>query len=726
MTTISALFTPLIAPVTWALVHFMWQGALVAAALSVVLGLQRGSSAAVRYRTACVALVVMIAFPIVTAVTYDGASRSAYGSAGPAAATSVGATRPAPASANSQATPPAGGISADDQARRTTSEAIVSLLPTLDRLRPWLFVVWLVGVLALSLFHVLGWRRVQQLKHEAVEPAPAEWQESITRLCECLGIPRAVSVLKSACVEVPTVIGWLSPVVLIPVGAFTGLAPEQLRDVLVHELAHIKRRDYLINLVQVVAETLLFFHPAVWWVSRQIRTERENCCDDFAVAMSEDRLAYAKALVRLEELRMCRPDFVMRADGGSLTSRIRRITGGNNMQFRHNRPWLSGVILASLLVVGGAALSMAIDRPGMKNQKKSSAQPDASYSTAADDFSHEGRWEIDHYGDVAVLEIRIKERNTRMNMSIEFDEDEFAGLDFGEDDEFALVRDAGTFYFVGDFEGSGRKLEGDGRFGFVPNEDFEDEVDGNFDDHELLILAAKDVGFEYIEKMEKIGYDRIDGDELVPLAIHGVSLDFAGEMRDSGYDVSLDKLVKFRIHGVSPDYVHEMADLGYDHVSADGLLKWKIHGVSPEFVRAMDKAGVEPLRSEDLVKMKIHGVSPDFVHGMHEAGFGSLDTDQLVKWRIHGVSPDFVHGMHEAGVDHMSTNDLTRMRIHGVSPSYVRELDDLGYSNIDVDDLVRMKIHGVTPSYVKRVLDKVKEPPSIDNLVKMKIHGIYH
>ena len=484
-----------------------------------------------------------------------------------------------------------------------------------------------------------------------------------------MGISRPVRLMKSACVEVPTVIGWLSPVVLIPVGAFMGLSPDQLRDILVHELAHIKRHDYLVNLIQVVAETLLFFHPAVSWVSRIIREERENCCDDAVVVMNEDRLAYAKALVRLEELRHSRPGLAVRADGGTLLSRIRRLTGGDDMKSYNGRPLLTGVLLALLLVAGGATLSLAIDRPGMGKNEKSAGTTEtvASYAEAEKDFEIEGRWEITRYGEAALLQVRVRERKNRMSMSISFDEDQFIGLDYGDDDEFVLVRDAGTFYFAGDIEKKGKKLEGDGKFGFVPNDEFEDEVGGNLDDHELLILAAHDVGFRYIHEMEKLGYQIDDGDDLVPLAIHGVSLDYVRELRDSGYELSLDALVRFRIHGVDPDYVHEMAELGYDHVPAE----------------------------------------------------------ELVRFRIHGVGPEYIQEMQKAGVGHMSTHDLTRMRIHGVSPEYVRKLNELGYTGVDVDDLVRMRIHGVTSSYIEKVLDKTKEPPSIDTLIKMKIHGIY-
>jgi beta-lactamase regulating signal transducer with metallopeptidase domain len=719
METISSIFAPLIGPVTWALVHFVWQGSAVALALAIVLALIRRDRAVLRYRLACCALAAMVALPVATALRYEGPRFGAADGGEPPASSW---RAPGSPSRPSAAVP---AVLESDRASRTRDG-----FRSIQALRPWVFAAWLAGVLALSLFNVGGWRRIQRLKRIGINPAPDEWRETTARLCRLMGISRAVRVLQSVCVEVPTVIGWLSPVLLIPVSAFAGLSPEQLRDIVVHELAHIKRRDYLVNLLQVVAETLLFFHPAVWWVSRRIREERENCCDDFAVVMCQDRAAYAEALVRLEEIRMLHPQFSMRADGGSLASRIHRLVGGVKMSnYRKNRPWLTGAFLASLLVVGAAALSLAVDYPGQGKKEKQSSRANTaggSYSTVEENFALEGKWEIERYGGVPVLQVEVRERKNRFTMSIDFNQDEFTGLDFGDGDEFELHRDAGSFYFVGDFEGSGQKVEGDGRFGFVPNDDFDEMVGGgDFDDHDLFILAAEDVGVDYVNRMKELGYDRMDGDDLVPLAIHGVSLEFVEEMRKLGYNVSLDRLVQFRIHGVSPEFIREMADLGYDHVSAGDLVKWRIHGVSPEFVRAMREAGVEPLSSADLVRMRIHGVSPEFVSGMAAAGYESLDSDVLVKWRIHGVSPEFVQGMKDAGVGHMDVDDLTRMRIHGVSPEFVRELEALGYSNVDVDDLVRMRIHGVSPGYIRNVLSKVKEPPSVDDLVKMKIHGIH-
>src|SRR5580692_6312419 len=122
---------------------------------------------------------------------------------------------------------------------------------------------------------------------------------------------RAIRVLISTVAESPSVIGWLRPVILLPAATLAGLEPEQLQAVLAHEIAHIRRHDYLVNLAQTVVETLLFYHPAVWWVSARIRHERELCCDDAAVAMCGDAVFYARALTSLERLRAATPRLAM-------------------------------------------------------------------------------------------------------------------------------------------------------------------------------------------------------------------------------------------------------------------------------------------------------------------------------------------------------------------------------------------------------------------------------
>jgi beta-lactamase regulating signal transducer with metallopeptidase domain len=245
------------------------------------------------------------------------------------------------------------------------------------KVEPWLpmlVLAWLCGVAVLTLRLMSGWLWVQRMKSHGTVPAAEGWQRIGARLSRRLHIARRVRLLESTLVDVPTVIGWIKPVVLLPASALAGLNPEQLEAILAHELAHIRRHDYLVNLLQTLVETLLFYHPAVWWLSRRIRAERENCCDDLAVSLCGDPYTYAKALADLEELRGATGPFVMAANGGSLAQRIRRLLGAPTHAGRAPG-WLAGsaTVLVLLGIVAGAAGTDAFQ----------SSQPSTSPQAAA-------------------------------------------------------------------------------------------------------------------------------------------------------------------------------------------------------------------------------------------------------------------------------------------------------------------------------------------------------
>ena len=187
---------------------------------------------------------------------------------------------------------------------------------------------WLAGVLALSWRSVGGILLIERLRRREVAPLPEELQQICLSLQRRMRLTRAVRYLQSVHIDAPIVAGWLRPVVLLPVEALTELTAAQIEGVIAHELAHVRRLDTLVNLGQVVVETLLFYHPAVWWISKRIRAERENCCDDFAVALCDDAVTYAWALTRLAEWRAA-PRLAMAANRSPLVLRIARLLGGD-------------------------------------------------------------------------------------------------------------------------------------------------------------------------------------------------------------------------------------------------------------------------------------------------------------------------------------------------------------------------------------------------------------
>ena len=286
----------------WTLVHFLWQGALIAAVTSGVLRLLSRRDAQLRYVVAVSALLTMIVVPAATFAFYTQAGSVLRG----AMLRIALAMDPAVLSHAASAT-----VLSTGHSSWTT----------------WIVYLWFAGVALSSLRIVAGWRLTRRLIRTASHAVPESLKQTFACMKTRMALTRPVKLLLSEHIDGPAAIGWLKPVVLLPLTAITGLDPAQLQAVLAHELAHIRRHDFFVNVLQQCVESLLFYHPAVWWLSRRIRIEREHVCDDLAVAACGDPAVYANALLELEHHRSNVPEMAMAAARGSLKSRVRRIFG---------------------------------------------------------------------------------------------------------------------------------------------------------------------------------------------------------------------------------------------------------------------------------------------------------------------------------------------------------------------------------------------------------------
>ncbi len=339
----------------WTLVHFVWQATAVALIVAAALRLLRKSSANLRYMVACMGLALIVLMPAITFRMVDVSADIVV----PVKQAGVDLRK---AGADTQAVvelpqvelPPAQVAAAPRVSLKD------KFIETVEPALPYVVVGWLVGVFGLSLWHLGGWRQLQRLRRRMVKQAKPALRNKVRVLAERLGIGRAIGLMESALVQVPTVVGHLKPVILLPASALSGLSCEQIEAILAHELAHIKRHDYLVNMLQTVVEILGFYHPAVWWVSRKIRVERENCCDDLAVSISGDRICYARALTTMEEIRAGQPALAVAASGGSLLMRIRRLLGKDSAN-EGKLSWVPSVIailiITSLLIPISFAMS---------------------------------------------------------------------------------------------------------------------------------------------------------------------------------------------------------------------------------------------------------------------------------------------------------------------------------------------------------------------------------
>jgi uncharacterized protein (TIGR03435 family) len=289
------------------LLHFLWQGFLIVAvhAAARKWGARGLGGPNDRYLLACAALMSMAIAPLVTWVLLRGPAPE-----------SVAVTFTAPMSA--ARTEPARfmSLSLPSAADHAMSGPFLS----------WVVAIWFIGATAFSLRLLGGWILAERLRFRMVRPASAEWQRTFDRLKTRVSVSRPVRLLVSGALHAPAAIGWLRPIVLLPAGALAGLPAAQIEALLVHELAHIRRHDYVVHLLQSAVEAVFFYHPAVWWISSHMRAERELCCDDIAVSLTGDAVSYARALAELDLARSIQPT-LMAANGGSLAGRIARLLG---------------------------------------------------------------------------------------------------------------------------------------------------------------------------------------------------------------------------------------------------------------------------------------------------------------------------------------------------------------------------------------------------------------
>jgi beta-lactamase regulating signal transducer with metallopeptidase domain len=319
-----------------ALLHFLWQGLLIGALAAIGFYVLRNAKAQSRYMLGCVALMLCFAMPV--SYVFQASSTSSIPTLMNAGSATV---------KNDEAPSLIAQNSADPI---SISSQFLSQLDSSVRSHVSLIVsVWAVGVALMALRMALGLLWVQARVNHGAQRSDPYWQERLNNLAQRIGITRQIRLGVSNEIESPVTAGWWRPMVIVPAALITGMPPDLLEALLAHELAHVKRMDYLVNLLQSAIEIVLFYHPVVWWLSKQIRIEREQIADDLAAGLLGEPRRLALALSELEQFQFINPHIAQAAHGGNLMSRIKRLI----------RPETSAKPLSWRMLVPLAGLSAA-------------------------------------------------------------------------------------------------------------------------------------------------------------------------------------------------------------------------------------------------------------------------------------------------------------------------------------------------------------------------------
>ena len=631
----------------WSLLHFVWQGFALVAIASVAMTLFRRAS--VRYLIGVLTLLAMVASVAVTFVLLVN-SQSAL-QATEAAATPVIVF--AQKTFLMQAPQPL--IAGAPAAKSFSAQAL-----------PLLVEFWLAGVVFFALRMAGGLIYLERLRRAAsISVAPALLAKC-RELQARLGLTRVIRFCECHWLDAPAVIGWFRPVVLLPVRALTGLTEDQIEAVIAHELAHIRRFDAFVNLFQVIAESLLFFHPAVWWLNKRVRIERENCCDDVAVAACGNHLGYARALTTMEEWRAT-PALSIAANGSPLAARISRILGLRHAAESRTAGLGAGFVCFGAAIIAGSLLwgvshpaaaarvQTALFSPFQEiTELEAQAQTPAPASKPSPKTTPK-----------PAPEPQVKPDAQATPKASYIDDMKSVGIDTSDINQLISLKIQGvTPEYVREIRAAG----------FNPNVE------------ELIGMRIQDVTPEYIRTIRDAGYTP-NAQEIIGMKIQDVSPEYIKQMHDLGFNPNLHQIIGMKIQDVTPEYVKKMRDLGFQ-ANADQIVGMKIQDVTPEYVKQMRDLGFQP-NIDQIMGMKIQDVTPEYVKEMRSLGF-QPNAEEIVGMKIQDVTPEYVKALAAEGYK-LDAHQVVGAKIMGVTPEFIQKAKSHGFTNLTIEKLIQLK-----------------------------------
>jgi beta-lactamase regulating signal transducer with metallopeptidase domain len=646
----------------WTLLHFCWQGTAVAMAYAVANQMTARATSKVRYAVPLAALMLM---PVVVIGTFAVEMRTAapaqvYRDTAQVISEAPLTVRPRP-------------IVHELPLASNLEEPGDWLAMRAERLLPWVDGLWMAGVFLLALRSLGGWWQLELIRRRARRMVPQEVERAFRRICEQVHAGRQVVLRASDEVISPLAMGVWRATVILPISAVLGLPREELEAVMAHELGHIRRWDYMWNLLQTAVESVLFFHPAVWWLSRTVRDRREVCCDEIAVQSCAGAAVYARALLRLEEQRTVKLRLAMALGGcgGSLLGRVRKVLG-EDMAMEGRMTSGVSVAAAGALVIAlllGPKVGEAVATPMV-----AAAQPVVAHVVAKLPRAMVSQIEGPTTRIVTPRVAEAPEISARLPRS----------------ESTPVVAPSPT---------------PSPTLWFAP-------VAG------IDVTPSPDVATALVKEM---GFQEASGTG----SSKGSA--YLDEMRAAGYPLDLNndlnELVALKSMGVTPEYAKAMGAAGLGKPTVHELIALKSMGVTPEYVTGLKGSGIAPKDFHEVVTEKSLGVTPEYAAEMKQKGFGDLSVHELVTMKSLGVTPEYAAAMKQKGFGDMSVHELISLKAQGMTPEYAGWLKQQ-FPQATTEELQRAAIFHLDDKFVADAKAHGFDSKNLDKLLRLKMSGL--
>jgi beta-lactamase regulating signal transducer with metallopeptidase domain len=719
----------------WTVLHSLWQGTLVAFLTGILLIILRKKSAQTRYWVANLALWTVLCLAI---GTFFWVANDKIVDTTPAIAAAESPISIVQKAEEKFKVLPKSLPKTEAQEPVVKAEESITLerfQAYFDHNLPLIVLIWFAGMGIFILRLLSSISQVYYLRRRMNFHADPYWTEILDGLAEKSGIRQGIELLESALVRSPLTIGHLKPVILFPIGILNRLSESEVEAILAHELAHIMRSDYLFNILQNLIQAIFYFHPAVWWLSAQVNKERENACDDHAIALLGNKVNYAKALVAIQEMAFFpqTPAFAMAFAGtkkNQLLMRVQRLFSQPKTNFNIMEKWISTAIVLFLVIV--IAFGQQIQNSPL-NPLSSTENVEKGILS--------GLWEATFTTDSVDITLSSGKNNNRWMHGDTYAKSDFTNLKIADGKTiFSMTRPAGCLTCRGEIEGNA----GYGRYEYAPDETYRTALQQagiQEVDNELLMLCFY-AGFpaDYPAKLKQMGFKTIIREDLIQLAAFHLDEKTVKQYQDLAASLGtkqleMNELIFMKVANVTPDQVKRLGKAGYGDLNLNDVSQLSLHGVAPEYIKEMNEAGLGRLSSEDLLAAKIHGIDADFVKEAQNSGLNKMNFDDIMGMKIHGIDNDFIKNAINSGLNSVDVGSIvqnalsnininTNIDLNGIDSADLAEAQNSGLGKLDMEDVMSMKIHGIDEAYIKKAQSMGLGKLSLDDIMSMKIHHI--
>lgn len=657
----------------WTLLHFCWQGTAIAVAYAVVDRLTSRAASNVRYAVALIALALM---PLAVAATYTLELQVAQQRLTSSAPTASITELPAQHVVLQEIT-----LTPEPAFTPAITARSAWLLNRAQLALPFIDGIWMLGVLLLAIRAAGGWLQLERIRQQAAVAIPPEIERAFHRMHHRLNIGREVALRISGEVISPLAMGLWHTTVILPVSAVLRLSAAELEAVLAHELGHIRRWDYAVNLLQTAVESVLFFHPAVWRLSRTVRERREICCDEIAVQACANPIVYAQALLRMEEQRTIslRTAVALEGCGGSLLERVRKILGESRPMDNLDSRMTSGVRVAAAATVVmalllGPKISTAVAAPHLSTPTITAlpAAPQAAQTpapvaaplpaTATAPVAEPDPVPEPPVAPIAPMPAPIPIATPAPKVKVKvapIDIDSQVDVNVNVDIPKVKLKELQQLKDI-DIKIKSKELDAMNEQMKIQSKNMElmsrDMITKN-KDIQLTIRSANN------RMMLDAGLQSADGK---PTPSGSAYID---GMKDAGYPLDLNNdlhsLIALKSVGVTPEYAKAMNNVGLGKPTAHDLITLKAMGVTPEYVATLKQQGVTPLTIHDVISMKAQHVSPEYITWFKQH-FPDADLSQMRRASIFHLDDKFLAQAKAHGFDDKNLDKLLRLKISGL------------------------------------------------------------